>query len=409
MSSLGKTIKKLVPQPVKAALMNRYYQIRSQRMHPLAYDPMAYPAGVNLLGYIYAEMGLGQGCRCIAAALRESGLPFTIVNYAEGPSARMDDRTWSDFVGPARYGVNLVQINADQIPRVRVRMGRDFWDKRCQIAHFAWELPEFPSQWRAACNCFDEIWTPSRFCTDAIARQTHVPVYTMPFCIHPEISQPREREHFHLPENRFLYLTMFDVNSVMERKNPIGAIRAYCRAFPDVTGRTGLVVKINNFTRLQKTDNTLYELIRSRSDIFLLDEVLSRGDLNALIQTCDCFVSLHRSEGFGLVLAEAMYLGRPVVATNWSSNTDFMTAENSCPVNYRLVPLERDYAVYRRGQHWAAADESHCVSYMRRLYEDPAYYEAIARAGQASMQRQYSAQASAEFLLRRLTPILKGE
>lgn len=409
MSKWIQTAKKLVPQSIKTTLVNQYAHIGNRRLHPEAYDPAAYPAGVNLLGYIYAEMGLGQGCRCIASALRESGLPFTIINYMQGPSARMGDRSWSEYVGTARYSVNLVQINADQIPRVRLRMGQNFWDKRYQIAHFAWELPEFPKEWSTVCSYFDEIWTPSSFCSDAIARQTDVPVYTMPFCIHPEISQPRDRAYFRLPEDRFLYLSMFDVNSVMERKNPMGAIRAYCLAFPEVTGRTGLVVKINNFTRLGETDDELYRLIQSRSDIFLIDEVLSRNDLNALIRTCNCFVSLHRSEGFGLVLAEAMYLGRPVVATNWSSNTDFMTAENSCPVDYRLVTLEQDYTVYRRGQQWAEAEEQHCATYLRRLYEEPAYYEAIARAGQISIQKQYSAQASASFILQRLQPTLKGE
>lgn len=406
--NIKKIVKAVLPPFVRKALRHFYYKMYDQLLSTESYEVGHYPFGINLTGYIYSEMGLGQGCRCIAHGLQESGIPFSIVNYCN-QNARSEDYEWKAYVGDAKYAINLVQINPDGINQARIRLGKNFWDKRYQISHFSWELPIFPSMWKGVCDYFNEIWTPSDFCTEAIAGQTKVPVYTMPYVIQPEISTLRNRTYFKLPKDKFLFLCMFDINSAMERKNPIGAIDAYLKAFSDSKRdeNVGLVIKINNFLRRKEDYKALYQRIINRPDIYIIDEVFSKNDVNALISVCDCFVSLHRSEGFGLVLAEAMYFEKPVIATNWSANIDFMNKNNSCVVDYRLIPLERDYAVvYQKGQMWADPSIEHCAHYMQQLYADKQYYQMIANAGQQSIKKQCSSEVSANFILDRVRQII---
>src|SRR6185503_6112602 len=125
----------------------------------------------------------------------------------------------------------------------------------------------------------------------------------------------------------------------------------------------------------------------------LLTETLSRQDVYELEAACDAFVSLHRSEGFGLGLAESMYLGKPVVGTNWSGNTDFMNHKNSCPVNYDLVVLDRDHGPYKKGQFWAEADVDHAAWYMKKLVDDRAFARQIGARAKAHLTDSFSPRA----------------
>lgn len=413
LQTVKSTIKKLLPTPAVEAIKNTLHeqQLRKlSRVKKNPYQPGAYPDGVNLTGFIRAEMGLGESCRRLAAALKHAQIPFSAIDYQHGACARMEDDSWGSFMHGAQYAVNVTVINADELPYAIPALEKEkYWDRHYQIAHYAWELPEYPAEWAKISEIFDEIWTPSTFCTDAIAAAVKCPVRTIPYIIAPEISQKRSREYFGLPEDRFLFLCMFDVNSVIQRKNPKAAIDAFRKAFGGDASNVGLVIKVNDVQGTPEAQEYLQGLIRECSNIYLLNKVLSRNDVNALIQVCDSFVSMHRSEGFGLVMAESMYLGKPVIATNWSSNTDFMNHENSCPVSYRLVEVDQDYAVYKKGQIWADPDVDDCARYMRRLVEEPAYCAAIAEAGRKTILEKYSADSSAQAIRQRLDQILKEQ
>lgn len=367
------------------------------------YQENRYPFGINLVGYAKAEMGLGEGCRLIAKAIEKAKIDFVIADYEKEHNARVSDFELSHKIAEPRFSVNLVQLNADKIMKFRADSGRKFWAYRYNIAHFAWELPEFPEEWKRSCDVFDEIWTPSDFCTESIRKVTEVPVYTMPFGIEVKIEEPRDQEYFGLPNDKFLFLTMFDVNSVLERKNPMATLRAFKEAFHD-NDSVGLVIKINDFKKDVNRDFIMRE-INTEKNIYVVDDVLSRNDVNALIDLSDVFVSLHRSEGFGLVLAESMYLGKPVIATNWSSNVDFMTHENSCPVSYRLIELETDFGIYRKGNTWADPFVSDASCYMKRLYVDKEYYDTISQNAMLTIKKQYSIDRSAKFIKERLEKI----
>ncbi|GJM83642.1 hypothetical protein HMSSN139_61380 [Paenibacillus sp. HMSSN-139] len=143
---------------------------------------------------------------------------------------------------------------------------------------------------------------------------------------------------------------MYDVKSYQERKNPEAAINAFKAAFQPDDTNVGLVIKVNCYKSTLNDLEALDVLIANYKNIYLIKETISRNDVNALLGITDCFVSLHRSEGFGLGLAEAMYLGKPVIGTNWSSNTDFMNNKNSCLVDYELIQVGRDQGPYKAYQ-----------------------------------------------------------
>lgn len=393
-------LKKVIPLKQRQRLKEIIFLAYNHFIVYPPYEGNRYPFGINLVGYAKAEMGLGEGCRLIAKAIERTNIDFVIADYEKEHNARVSDFELSYKIALPQFSVNLVQLNADKIMKFRADSGKKFWAYRYNVAHFAWELPEFPEEWKRSCDVFDEIWTPSDFCTESIRKVTDVPVYTMPFGIEMRIEEPRNREYFGLPNDKFLFLTMFDVNSVLERKNPMATVRAFKGAFDD-NDSVGLVIKINDFKKDVNRDFLMSE-IRTEKNIYIIDSVLSRNDVNALINQSDVFVSLHRSEGFGLVLAESMYLGKPVIATNWSANVDFMTLENSCPVSYRLIELEKDFGIYKKGNTWADPLESDASSYMKRLYVDKKYYETISQNAMLTIKKQYSIDGSANFIKERL-------
>jgi glycosyltransferase involved in cell wall biosynthesis len=228
----------------------------------------------------------------------------------------------------------------------------------------------------------------------------------MPHAIGFSVPNGLSRADLGLPDGKFLFLMMYDMHSHQSRKNPQAAVEAFRRAFPDAA-RVGLVIKTMNAETYPREWAKLEKHLASLPGITLINTMLSRQEVYNLESLCDCFVSLHRSEGFGLGLAESMYLGKPTLATNWSGNVDFMNESNSCPVRYTLVKLEQDYGPYHKGQHWAEADCDHAAWYMKKLVEDADFRRRIADAGQHTIRTDFSYEAVGKMYRRRLSIIAK--
>jgi GT2 family glycosyltransferase len=358
----------LSPNHTDCSLNVELLKQRERSRRPAA-GPSAEGPGLNLIGYIKAEMGVGEALRGLASACHVAGVAFDVYNYEHGNPARMEDETWAHKItDQPGHAVNLLQVNADLIVNAWNGLPASLRERRYSIAHWVWELTEFPDEWRQAFGVVNEVWAPSRFVQDAVAMKSPVPVLRVPYVVEKKKQPYLDRRYFGLPEDRFLFLMMYDSHSIRERKNPAGAIAAFKRAFAEDDARTGLVIKINNANEQELA--TLAELIEDHPGIYLLPRQLSRYEVDSLIHGCDTFVSLHRSEGFGLVLAEAMALGTPVIGTNWSGNTDFMNQTNSACVEYRLVALDQGHGPYRAGQIWADPDVEHAAWWMRRIHED---------------------------------------
>ncbi len=363
--------------------------------------------GIDIVGYIRSEHGVGESARLCAMAARAVQLPFTLHDFNHGNLSRTADRSWDDRITSQRRNrVAVLHINADQTPAARKILGRDFFQGGYTVGFWHWELPVFPDQWLGAFDLVDEVWVPTQFLLEAVQARSHRPVARMPHAISFAVDPTTSRATFGLPDDRFLFLAMYDVLSTRERKNPEGAIAAYRKAFPRVGRDTALVIKLNNPDRDRPAVNALKARVADRSDIIVLDRILMRQEVYDLENVCDAFVSLHRSEGFGLGLAESMFLGKPVVATDWSGNRDFMSPDNSCPVNYRLIRLDRNIGPYDRGQIWADPDLDHAAQLLKRLVEDVAWRQRIGRRGQQTIHEQFSPEIVGALYRKRLGAIL---
>lgn len=379
--------------------------VRSAKRRP-ANPRVLLEGGVNLVGYARGEFGVAENVRSYARALEVVGQSFLIHNFEEGAASRQEDRSMeAHFSDVLRYDANVFFINADQMRLAARTLGGDAFVDRYNVGFWVWELEQFPDDWNDAFNLVDEVWVPTEFVRKAIATSTAKPVYKIPKAIEFDVPTHLDRAHFELPEGEFVFLYSYDFNSFSSRKNPEAAVAAFRRAFGEVQTKVRLVIKSINGHRFPEK---LAELVRSVVDdsrIDVRDGFLSREEMFGLQNSIDCYVSLHRAEGFGLGMAECMYLGKPVIATAYSGNLEFMNRDNSCLVDYQLQPLvDGDYP-YWQGQHWADADIDDAAQYMRRVVDDSDYAASIGAAAAASMRRNHSKSVCGQAVVARLNAI----
>ncbi len=362
-----------------------------------------YRDGINLIGNIKADTGLGQSCRLIAAELEEARLPYSVYQYNQiGIMSNANIQFKSKITKELPYNINLIHINPHELGMAFLQLDNSVWNKRYSIGFWLWELEEFPDEWIPCFRLLDEIWTPSEFISKSIRKKTELPVVTVPYHVSVPIGSKYSRSDFSLPEDEFLFMMMYDRTSVTERKNPGAVIEAYKMAFKQKE-KTGLVIKINNCT--DEEIETLKASLGNCLNVYFITEILNRDQVSSLIQCVDVVVSLHRAEGFGLVLAEAMLLGTPTIATNWSSNTEFMTKETSCLVEYKLVNLKEDIGLFKRGNRWAEPNMEQAAIYMRKLYENPEYYHMMAKQAKDYVEKKLSMEQAVEIINKRISMI----
>ena len=324
--------------------------------------------GVNVAGHALSEKGMGEVVRAMVRGLDAAGVSHSVVDFTDAGSANRD-RTLADLIRGNPYPVNLLVVNALGLPGFVQTHRPEFFRGKYNIGYWLWELPELPEAYHGSFSYLDEVWVSSDYGLETLARVSPIPVVKVPPPL-PAVGLPTKgvgREHFGLQDGQCVFLFMFDAHSIVERKNPGAVIQAFKRAFPnDADAR--LVLK------LVHADRALVERLRAEAAdtrVLVIDRLFDREEVNSVLALSDCYVSLHRSEGFGLTLAEAMALGKPVIATGHSANLDFMSVSNSLLVRHRMVRLEQDYPPYPRGSAWADPDVDHAAELMRVVYEDP--------------------------------------
>ncbi len=357
---------------------------------------------VTVVGYLRTASGVGEVGRQTTLALAAGGLKVEGYDVAIGVASTREDKTCDSLlVERGSAPVQIFNINADQLPVVMEATKAYLHHPALRISIPFWELSHYPETWLPAFNLVDEIWAPSRFIQKTLAGMVDKPVIHMPVPIELEPCSPLPRERFGLSENRFLFFYAFDFLSFVERKNPHAAVQAFRRAFPR-HGEAALLVKCMNGTLMPDKLNALREEIDGHPDIILLDQTLSRADTLGLIAAVDAVISLHRSEGFGLLLAEAMLLGKPVIATGYSASRELVTKETGYPVNYQLVPVKNGDYPFATGQKWAEPDIAHAAWIMRRLRDTPMRSVALVANGKDYLRQNYSRAAVAERQTKRL-------
>jgi len=357
---------------------------------------------VTVVGYLRTASGVGEVGRQTVRTLVASGLEVEAYDVAIGVTSARDDASCEELlVERGNAPVQIFNINADQLPTVIEATHTHLRHPALKISIPFWELSRYPEQWLPAFNLVDEIWAPSRFIQSALAGRVDQPVIHMPVAIELDSYVPLPRARFGLPEGRFLFFYAFDFLSFVERKNPLATITAFRQAFPR-HGAAVLVIKCMNGTLMPEKLDALRQEIDNHPDIILLDQTLSRADTLGLIAAVDAVLSLHRSEGFGLLLAEAILLGKPVIATGYSASRELVTEETGYPVAYELVPVKDGEYPFAAGQKWAAPDIAHAAWIMRGLCDNPAQAVKLVSNGQDYLRRYYSRAAVAELQATRL-------
>jgi glycosyltransferase involved in cell wall biosynthesis len=370
-------------------LMQAHTNISSTQLAPAR--------GLNLVGYLEQGSGVGEVARALLRAVEMVGYP--VVGIKTPSNGSLDSGIQ---IGPYTY--NLLCVNADMTPQVRRSLGATFFQQRYTIGFWHWETSSFPLEWHDRFALLDELWVASDFVRDTLAPLVSIPVRKMRLPI--AITRPAivSRAGLGLADDRFIWLFAFDMHSYIARKNPHAVIEAYRQAFGSRSRQTQLVIKARHLEDYPDA------AARLRSDLesvggTLISRSMNRLELNMLFAACDGYVSLHRCEGFGLTIAEAMALGKPVVATAYSGNMDFMTVTNSYPVRYQLVELDRNHGPYRRGTHWADPDLDHAAELMRQVFEQRGDARQKGIMAAADIERWYDSLSAGQGVIERLKSI----
>jgi glycosyltransferase involved in cell wall biosynthesis len=364
--------------------------------------------GMNIVGFITADLGIGESARCMVRSADAASVPIALVPLKLNCLNRQGDLTYGDrLVDANTYGVNVFHIDPPVARDIDHHHGPSFRADRYNIGYFAWELPDFPEVWTSSFDYFDEVWCPSDFVREAVQLKAMFPVLKMPHSIsfaRPTDSAAALRNRFGLPLDRYLFLCLFDLNSYAARKNPHAVIEAFKKSGLGSRGST-LVIKVQNADLRPEEFSALEGSVREIPGAQIISGTLSRSDVYALEAAADCFVSLHRSEGFGLAVAEAMYLGKPVISTHWSATAEYLDHDNGFPVRRDLVLLTENQGPYMKGSTWANPDTDHAAELMARVASDPAAAARVGAAARRTIEEKFSPAAIGARYKRRLEAI----
>jgi glycosyltransferase involved in cell wall biosynthesis len=329
--------------------------------------------GANISGFIESEKGLGSAVRSVIECFRLSDIPFVLNNFIDKNSLNnLNLKSFNDFSERNPFLFNLINISPNTFQNFIIEKAKSYFNGHYNIAYWNWELSEFPRRFHHLFDYVDEIWVPSSFTLNAVSFASPVPVVCVPYSCGISLNnnddqKKKIREDFGFSLKDYIYLFIFDFHSIAERKNPVGLIKAFQEAF-SIKDNAFLVIKCSHASK----DRAILDEMKHISEkyrIKIIDSVLSCDEISSIIDMADCYVSLHRSEGFGLTMAEAMAKGKPVIATGYSGNMDFMTLSNSYPVKYNLIEIEHGYGCYGQGNLWADPDVNDAARLMRYVYE----------------------------------------
>lgn len=372
----------------------KYYDMRTATKSPKLTHKVG--LGINIIGDLMSDNGLGEIARSMVKMLSVNQIPVAYDEFIIDPVGR------TTRINPIQRGrvndINLLHLNA---PFLINMMQKDFASRlngKYNIGYWFYELPDFPPDWSKAGDYLDEIWVSTKFVQEAIQKSTKTPVFVIPTPIHVPTEVQPNRGRFKLPEDKFSFLFSFNPGSSAGRKNAFGLLEAYRRAFENSDNRPILVLKIQFLDKFPELAREMRKRCRALG-VHLIEENLSRDEMYTLISSCDCYISLHRSEGWGLGMAEAMAMGKPVIGTGWSGNVDFMTHDNSYLVDYELVPVKAEHHEFQESyvhvfrpdtSHWADPDLNHAATLMKYVVEHPDEAQEVGRRAAKSIRENFN-------------------
>jgi glycosyltransferase involved in cell wall biosynthesis len=364
---------------------------------------------VCLIGHPFTPIGMGEHVRRAFRAFRSVGVrPGLIDLYGlsePDPEAREE---FVPYLSTCRGTMNVFCINGDEVKQALSALeGKGALATAYNVVYPMWELSRYPQQWARQLQRFDEVWAPSEFVKLAIESAVRHTTPHMPLSCEFPMYQFLNRRWFGIPEDSYAFLFFFDLRSYVERKNPEGVISAYrklvaARPF----AKTTLVLKVNGEEQDPGKLAALQESIDDLRDrLVLINRTLTNSEAKNLVRCCDSFVSLHRSEGFGLGLAEAMFLGKPVIGTAYSGNMDFMSSVTALLVDYALVRVPAGAYPHWQDQVWAEPDVDQATRHMMKLIDQPALGTEIGKRASLHIRVNFSHRATGVRYVRRLAEI----
>ena len=362
------------------------------------------PPGVNFYSPLGVVSGLGTAARGYLAALRAADIPVALVPIHELFFHQTSVSNVERRQQP-HHAISIAHVNADAVHRFLHFHARTFARSRYKIGIWVWELPALRDECWSELRHFDEIWVPSAFCQRAVQALTPKPVILMPHVVSAiEASKSAMREKLNIARDEFMFLYVFDAAGHIERKNPQCLVNAFQAAF-SMDDRVRLVLKVSNADADEEFSRYLDALLERDCRCLVLRQTLNPHEIADLIQACDCYVSPHRTEGFGLTVAEAMALGVPVIATDYGGTTDFLSPEVGFPLRYQLVEIEQDLEPYEKGAIWSEPSLEHLQELMRTVVLNPQKAKEKGQRARARMQADYSAAAVGRRMAQRLVAI----
>jgi glycosyltransferase involved in cell wall biosynthesis len=358
--------------------------------------------GVNILSHFSYPSGIQQAALFTKRALETAHFGVSCRDVSAFPCFDVEDR--APFLGLEVFPVTI--INVAPQPYFSVAYERGGLLRRSgiyRIAYWAWELDTIPEEWTELTPLLDAIWAPTGFVANAFRQRMPVPVEQVLPGVELSAIEPVTKAELGIPEKNYVFMFMFDMCSQMIRKNPLALIQAFRKAFRP-SDNASLVIKVSR-GRSHPEAFAALEQAAHEANVIVVDEVLSRARAYGFTQMCDCFVSLHRAEGFGLCLAEAMLMGKPVIATNYSGNLAFMHPGNSLLVDYSLAEIADDNPIYKGGNHWADPSIEHAAALMRQCYEEPEEAGALGAIGQAEAKEKLSLKAAGRRMAEQLAKV----
>lgn len=363
------------------------------------------PFGVNIAGYITSEKGLGEAVRANIRSAEAAGVPRALINFKD--DAPNKDEAYSEFSSDNPYAVNLIQANMTGDRRFAKEKGPSFFSGRYNIGFWYWELPDFPKEWMPSFQFHDEIWAGSEFAKASIERVSPVPVHKLLPSLPPLKAEGGSRDQLGIPRDAFVFLFSFDFNSCLHRKNPLGLARAFKLAFGG-DERVLLVLKASHSGAFRQ-DLASIQAAADGARLRVIDSVMKRSEFEALLASCDSYVSLHRSEGFGLPMAEAMALGKPVIATGYSGNMDFMSDQTAFLVRHSIAATgTHPHRCPYKDSTWAEPDIEHAASLMRTVFEDRRRARETAERGRRFVRELLEPSRLGRLMAERLSAITAG-
>lgn len=357
---------------------------------------------VNVYGFINKVLGLGNAARITIHALRNAKISCTAVNAPRHEHfMKISEDTYDNIiVEKSDAPINIIHMNPDALHAFYDKTENSLFFKKYNIGYWFWETDLIPEEWYYAFDLVDEIWVGSDYNYEVFKKACQLPIFKMPteISIKPTLDQREAKLYFSFPD-KFIFLACFDFNSSIKRKNPEAIVKAFKMAFPD-DNDVCLVFKTQHAkNREDKSAEEFNKLIEGDSRIIAIDQSMTETEMANLKNACDCYVSLHRSEGLGLNIAEAMSIGKPVISTGYSGSMEFTNHDNAFLVDYKLISMEPgDYYCSSNKMHWAEPDIAHAAELMKNIYtNESAAHSVGAKAKQYIEENFNSASVQAAY------------